>query len=248
MHLNLIHRLDLPDARRNDAIRFQLAEAERCGLRATILVTYNGFKNHEIIEIAKRMQAEHGAELGLHLFELHGSEYRTEFGTKEKAIYLLPRDKRKAVIDALFARFLDTFGFMPASVGSYILDAWTMNYLKSAYPRVKAVISNCFEEGVKMFQGNQKGWFLFSDGGPWGPFYPSRESALCPARDAADANGLVALPHLNRDMIMALVSRDDFFSSHPVNLIRARINEGGTCAYGDRFVDQWIELPLAVRG
>jgi hypothetical protein len=147
----------------------------------------------------------------------------------------------------MFERFTRAFGAPPTSVGAYIIDAWTLRHIRRHYPSVRIAVTNCFEEGVKMYQGNNQNWMLFSDGGPWAPFRPAASSALCPARDAEEDLGIIAVPHLNRDMIMALVSRDDLFASHPLNLMRAMINDGDRCDYNFRFIGNWIEQ-AAVNG
>ncbi|GGI46575.1 hypothetical protein GCM10008018_17780 [Paenibacillus marchantiophytorum] len=39
----------------------------------------------------------------------------------------------------------------------------------------------------------------------------------------------------------ALTSRDDYFASHPANVMRAKANDGPNSPYMRRFIDQWIE-------
>jgi hypothetical protein len=114
-----------------------------------------------------------------------------------------------------------------------------LKYLERCHPSLKIAITNCFEEGVNMYRGNNHNWHLFSDGGPWMPFIPSRKNALAPAEDDDDAIDIIAVPHLNRDMIMAINSRDDLFASHPLNLFRARINQGDQCPYHFRALEEW---------
>jgi hypothetical protein len=126
------------------------------------------------------------------------------------------------------------------AIGSYILDAATLSYLRIQHPSVKVAITSCFEEGVRMYQGNNQEWYLFSDGGPWGPYYPAKECHLCPAHDESESVGILGLPHLNRDMVLSLTSRDDLFASHPVNLVRGKVNDGDRCDYLLHFIDQWI--------
>lgn len=241
MYLNLIHKIP-PGTAAREAVEFQLAEARRLGLRATLFAEFASLYDPEAVALMRRWQAETGGELGIHFHPLGGKEFEQRFHSRERAIYLHPRGRKAAIIKCFIGRFRELFGCVPRAIGSYILDAWTLRHIKAAYPEVKVAITNCFEEGVKMFHGNNHNWTLFSDGGPWGPFYPSKDNALCPARDEAEWAGIVALPHLNRDMIMALTSRDDLFSSHPGNLFRARINEsGGRCPYLFRFIDEWME-------
>ncbi len=240
MLLNVIHRADR-GAARLEVLRYQQAEAHRHGLRTTILVTYGALFEPEVCEYVARESAEHGVEVGIHLHELVCDDYRVRFGTEEKAIYLLPSATRFAVIRFLIERFQTVFGCPPQSLGSYILDAATLRFLRAEFPYLRTAIVSCFEEGLKMYHGNNRQWHLFSEGGPWGIFYPSRNCHLSPAVSEDDAVGLVALPHLNRDMVLSLTSRDDLFASHPVNLIRAMANDGDRCDYLLHFIDQWLE-------
>lgn len=239
MLLNVIHRADRGTARL-ETLRFQQDEARRHGLRTTILVTYGALFDREVCDYVAAERAKPDVEVGLHLHELVCDDYRARFATEEKAIYLLPMATRQAVIRFLMQRFRDVFGDVPRSIGSYILDAATLQFLQAEYPVVRTAIVSCFEEGIKMYHGNNRQWHLFSEGGPWGVYHPSKRCHLCPAKDEADAVGIVALPHLNRDMVLSLTSRDDLFASHPANLIRAMANDGARCDYLLHFIDQWI--------
>lgn len=222
-----------------EALRFQLDAARRYDFATTSLLSFDALSFRPSLSLAGKLAGDKRHELGLHFHGYQGREFETRFGTREAAFWLLPRQIRQDLIDLMMERYCRHFGHLPKAVGCYILDAWTLTYLKRTYPSIECAISHCFEEGVKMFHGNNHNWNLFSDGGPWAPFWPSRHCALVPARDRTEAIDLVALPHLNRDMIMALTSRDDYFASHPGNLLRARINEGPHCAYMLRFIDAW---------
>ena len=240
MYLNLIHRADGgPHSR--EALAFQLDAAHQLGLKVTTLISYQGFLDTEMLQHLREQRDLHGDELGIHLHELMCDDFQVRFASQEPAFYLHTREKKTAILEFLFARFEQEFGAAPTALGSYICDAWTLRHLKKKHPSIQAAISNCFEEGVKMFHGNNHNWCLFSDGGPWGPFHPALDNALCPASDSDDDIGIVALPHLNRDMIHALTGRDDLMSSHPINLLRGKINEGDQCPYWFRFTDAWID-------
>lgn len=238
LQTNLVHRLDAKPAVLETAF-WQWEAARRRGLASTSLVTYEVLHDPRPCEEIRNRAEGSGDELGLHFHALGGPHFRRTYGTPETAFWLLPRDQRVALIDEMVTLFRQRFGRDPVSVGSYILDAWTLRYFAAKHPSVRTAITNCFEEGVNMFRGNNHNWHLFSDGGPWGPFFPSRANALVPARDAAEAIDIVALPHLNRDMILSLTSRNDLFSSHPLNLFRAKINDGPQAPYLFRFLEQW---------
>lgn len=245
MFTNVVHRVDAAaDARA--ALEFQWTEAKRIGIPSTSLFTYPALFEPEAVAQAERL-AGTDDELGLHLHEIVSPRTLEKYRVNERMLWLWPREQRIALIDEMVSVFFDRFGTPPASIGAYIMDAWTLSEIEKRHPAVKTAITSCFEEGVKMFYGNYRNWLLFSDGGPWNPFFPSRANALAPARDAREAIDIVAVPHLNRDMIMALSSRDDWFASHPGNLFRAQINRDAECPYLFRFIEAW-ERQAALNG
>lgn len=239
-HTNLVHRADAKAAVFATML-WQWDRAAERGLHTTTLVTHAVLHDAALCAVLRARAEERGDELGLHFHGLGGPKFNARYGAQEQAFWLMPREKRLELVAEMAGLFAERFGRAPASVGSYVMDAWTLREVKAAHPSVRTAITNCFEEGVNMFRGNNHNWHLFSDGGPWGPFWPSRANALIPARDAEEAIDVVALPHLNRDMILAVSSRDDLFASHPLNLFRAKINQGAECPYLFRFIDKWME-------
>ena len=238
MYINLVHRAE-NDPALMESVRFQQEECHRLGLKTTLLIGYPAMCSEEIVRYVKEEGKRDDVELGISLHDISCGELEREAGTKETALYLMRLSARKKVIHKIFGRFQTEFGFIPSAIGGYIVDAATLSFIKEEYPQVKAAITNCFEEGVKMFAGNCNGWMLFSDGGPWGACYPSRDNHLMPAREEADYVGIVGLPHLNRDMVLSLTSRDDYFASHPVNVMRAKACRGRESSYMYYFFDQW---------
>jgi hypothetical protein len=223
-----------------EGIRFQQDEAHRAGIRTTILMSYEGLCDPDMVAYVKTQMAL-GDEIGVHFHNMMCEEMLPYAESDEQALYLHSYSSKQKIVDRVFEVFQTEFGFIPTAIGGYIMDTETTLYIKEKYPQVKTSITNCFEEGVKMFEGNNGSWYLFSDGGPWGAFYPSNYHYLAPGRDQDSSIDLVALPHLNRDMVLALTSRDDYFSSHPANVMRAKANDGPNSPYMHRFVDQWIE-------
>lgn len=240
MYINLVHRAE-NDPALMESVKFQQEECHRLGLKVTLLIGYPAMCNPEIAAYVKKEGERDDVELGISFHDISNSELKEIAGTAEPVLYLMELEARKRVIDKIFEKFRQEFGYVPASVGGYIVDAATLSYIKEKYPSVKAAITNCFEEGIKMFAGNCNGWVLFSDGGPWGASYPSRENHLMPARDREDYVGIVGLPHLNRDMVLSLVSRDDYFASHPINVMRAKACHSAESSYMYYFFDQWAE-------
>ena len=232
---NLVQRVDAgADALRS--LEFQWMAARKLSIPTTTLLTYPALDHPEALALIERCRQDKD-ELGLHLHSI--GRAGEKYGVKEPILWLWPRQKRIDLISEMIEKFATHFGHPPSSIGGYIIDAWTLRHLKLRHPCLRTAITSCFEEGVKMFYGNNRNWLLFSDGGPWNPYYPSQENALIPASSAEEAIDIVAIPHLNRDMIMALSSRDDWFASHPGNIFRAKINSGSQSPYLFRFFQEW---------
>lgn len=238
LYTNIIHRLDIkPESQA--ALRFQWEAARSRGLPTTTLFSYGALWDESAVALAREFATDNTQELGLHLHGFNGARFLENYKSTDPGFWLLPRATQFAMIAEMVERFKELFGHPPASIGGYIMDATLLRHLQSSYPAIRTAITSCFEEGARMYQGNNRNWMLFSDGGPWAPHWPSKANALIPARDPQEAIDIVALPHLNRDMMMSLISRDDLFASHPGNIVRARINQGKDCPYYYRFLDAW---------
>lgn len=238
LHTNIVHRVDTT-AHSLESLHYQRKLASDLAVPVTSLISYNALFDKTIMDNIRSPDSGNSEEFGLHFWNYKSERFHAKYQTREQALWLLPRSIRTALIDEMMQGFHEQFGHFPTSVGCYIIDAWTLSYIKAHYPSVKIAINSCFEEGVKMYYGNNRNWMLFSDGGPWNPYYPSRHNAMVPAASEDESIGIIAVPHLNRDMIMALTSRDDIYASHPGNLVRGRLNQNNNCPYQERFTRAW---------
>ena len=84
--------------------------------------------------------------------------------------------EREKLVDVYMAKFKDTFGYYPKSVGSWFIDAHTLGYMHKKYGIVASC--NCKD------QYGTDGYTLW--GGYWNQaYYPSRKNAFMPAQNAA---------------------------------------------------------------
>lgn len=236
MILNLIHR---PED--NKYFSIQMDTAHRLGLKSTILMLYSSLFNQEIINIVKKYNKEQGDEIGLAFLGMNAPEVTLEMKNEEFAFWLYSFDDKKKIVDLFFKKFYEVFSFYPKSIGCYFMDALIVAYIKNNYPSVEIAIATCFEEGVNTFHGCNNSWYLFTEGGPWSSWIPSKLNIHCPAKDKEEDIGIVAIPHLNRDLLLSVSSRHDFFSSHPSNVMRGMVNEGKEYPYVFNFIDEAIE-------
>ena len=88
-----------------------------------------------------------------------------------------PHAARKKLVDTYMKKFKSIFGHYPKAVGSWFIDAYTLNYMYKKYGIV--VSSNCKD------QIGTDGYTLW--GGYWNQaYYPSRKNAFMPAQDVKD--------------------------------------------------------------
>lgn len=236
MHLNLFHRTDAGE--KYTVFRQQQDLVHGLGLKATIFIQYSELFDETAIRDVLADARDHGDEIGLGLHRMNGPGM-DELVHGNNSFWLFPRDRKREVLARILARYREVFGRGPVSVACYHLDASSLAVLRELSPETGVVVGGCFEEGVRVYHGCNNSWYLFNEGMPWNPWYPSKTHALRPARDEADAAGVIAVPHLLRDMSLAYEDRDDFWASHPPNVMRGLGNLGGYCPYDLNLIDQY---------
>ena len=206
-----------------DIFLFQQAQAHKFGLKTTIQITYASLFSDKIIEIAKLHHEKYGDEIGLSLLGLPCKEFKEKYKTEDFCIWMFSNNDKERIIDDCFTKFYEAFGFYPESTGSYFLDSYSINYIKKKYPSVKCAIATCWEEGPKAYHTCNNSWYTFMDGGPWNPWIPSKVNSHCPALSPDDDCGLVAIPHLSRDLLACFDGNGSNFGTHPQNVLRGMI-------------------------
>lgn len=225
-----------------DIFRTQQQTAHDQGLRTTIQMTYASLFNAEAVAIAKDHHDRFGDEIGLTFLGLQCAEFRERFKSKELAIWLFSMEDKRRIVDEVFGKFHEVFGFYPTSTGSYYMDAELINYIKAEYPMVRAAVATCWEEGPKAYWNANNSWYTLMDGGPWNPWIPSKRNIHCPASDEADDIGLVAIPHLSRDLMAVFDGPGSYYGTHPQNILRGMVYEDRDLPYFKNLVDQYRAL------
>ena len=211
-----------------DIFRTQQRLAHENGLKVTIHMTYAALFNKEAVEIAKHDHETYGDEIALSLLGLPCEEFREKYKTKDFCIWMFSIEDKKRIVDDVFGKFHDIFGFYPESTGSYYMDADLTNYIKEAYPSVKCAIATCWEEGPKAYHTCNNSWYTLFDGGPWAPWIPSKQNTHAPAADESEDSGIVAIPHLSRDLLACYDGNGSNFGTHPQNVLRGMIYDTKT--------------------
>lgn len=210
-----------------DIFKTQQEAAHMHGLKTTIQMTYASLFNDEAVEIAKEHHEKYGDEIGLTLLGLPCEQFREKYKTKDFCIWMFDMDMKKSVVDDVFEKFYERFGFYPESTGSYYMDADLTNYIKEKYPSVKCAVATCWEEGPKAYHTCNNSWYTLMDGGPWAPWIPSKQNTHAPAANEAEDSGIVAIPHLSRDLIACYDGNGSNFGTHPQNVLRGMIYKAG---------------------
>lgn len=158
----------------------QLRLSKKYNLPTTFLYQYDALIQPEFTDILKN---EQGVELGVWiensvwLTEKVGLVWRGRFdwdwssNVDMTVGYTL--NERKLLIDEIMRKFKEIFGYYPKSVGSWALDAYSVNYMKNKYD-IDAVLI-CKE------QWGTDGYSLW--GGYYdGAYFPCKNNILCPAQ------------------------------------------------------------------
>ena len=206
-----------------EIFKFQQETAHKNGLKTTIQITYASLFSDVIVKLAKEHHEKYGDEIGLSLLGLPCKEFRQKYKTEDFCIWMFSDKQKEEIVDDVFKMFYDKFGFYPESTGSYFMDAYTINYIKKKYPSVKCAIATCWEEGPKAYHTCNNSWYTFMDGGPWNPWIPSKINSHCPASNKEDDSGIVAIPHLSRDLLACFDGNGSNFGTHPQNVLRGMI-------------------------
>lgn len=231
-----------------DIFRIQQKTAHDNGLRTTIQMTYASLFHEEAVALAKEHHRLYGDEIGSTFLGIQCREFREKFHSKELAVWLFSLEDKKKIVDEVMTKFAEVFGFFPTSTGSYYMDAELVNYIKECYPMVKAAVATCWEEGPKAYHNANNSWYTLMDGGPWNPWIPSKRNIHCPASDAGDDSGIVAIPHLSRDLMAVFDGPGSYYGTHPQNILRGMVYETRELPYFTNLVDQYRALAKYNRG
>lgn len=225
-----------------DIFKLQQKIAHENGFKTTIQMTYASLFNEEAIELAKEHHEKYGDEIGLTLLGLPCKEFREKYKTKDFCIWMFSMEDKISIVDDVFEKFYDVFGFYPTSTGSYYMDAELINYIKEKYPMVKVAIATCWEEGPKAYRTCNNSWYTLFDGGPWNPWIPSKQNTHAPAQNEREDSGIVAIPHLSRDLLACFDGNGSNFGTHPQNVLRGMIYKDGEYPYLYNLIDQYRSL------
>ena len=166
----------------------------------TFLMQYDTLIDQRFVDILKGLDSRHEVGIWLEmvqpLIEKAGLQWRGRWSWDwHSNVGLLigyePAERRK-IIDVIMENFQAVFGYLPKSVGSWVLDAHSLNYLFDKYGIISAC--NCKD------QCGTDGMTLW--GGYWNQgYYPSKLNALMPAQDKSSQTPVPIFRMLGADPI-----------------------------------------------
>ena len=231
-----------------DIFKLQQQVAHENGFKTTIQMTYASLFNAEAVQLAKEHHERYGDEIGLTLLGLPCKEFREKYRTKDFCIWMFAMEDKISIVNDVFAKFHAVFGFYPSSTGSYFMDADLIIYIKATYPTIRCAVATCWEEGPKAYRTCNNSWYTLFDGGPWNPWIPSKQNSHAPAVDETEDSGIVAIPHLSRDLLACFDGNGSNFGTHPQNVLRGMIYKDGRYPYLYNLIDQYRSLQKYNRG
>lgn len=205
--MNLVNFVRGCEPRRPMDLVTPLAEQIRCnsryGVPNTILLQYDAMIRDDIMAAARtadREKTEFGVwiEIVKPLCEAVGIPWRGRNGwawdwwVTPGFLESYTQEQRAALIDELFRMFREKFGAYPQSVGSWIMDAWSIGYMKEKYGIVAVCV--CKEQDVTDAYGLRGGYSN-------GVYYPSKRNMLSAASDMANAIRVPVFKMLTPDPI-----------------------------------------------
>jgi len=236
MLFNIMHRAAL--GAKYPIFREQQKLLHELKIKGTVFVHYKDLFDANLIRSVKEDASVYGDEIGLALHDMTGPALDAIVGNLP-AFWLFSLENKKKILETILAKYKEVFGDHPKSIASYHFDSSSLRLLKEQCPECETIVGGCFEEGVRVFHGCNHSWYLFNEGMPWGPWFPSKEHSLRPATSEVDSAGLVAVPHLVRDMSLSYEGRNDFWASHPPNVVRGMGNEASFNPYDLNLIDQY---------
>jgi hypothetical protein len=164
----------------------QVSLMRDCRLRGTFLLQYDALidpRYQKLLRSLPRDSFEVGAwwELPQPLIEKAGLKWRGRYPWDWRANIGFatgyPPAEREKLIDVYMADFFRVFGYYPATVGSWFIDAHSLSYMYTKYHIVASC--NCKD------QYGTDGYTLW--GGYWNQaYYPSKINSYMPAQHVAE--------------------------------------------------------------
>ncbi|TSC88573.1 MAG: Uncharacterized protein G01um10147_69 [Microgenomates group bacterium Gr01-1014_7] len=188
---------DLKDQKPQTAVLGQMDILKRFNASATWLIRFDALSNKTITSALKGSQSEKGLFLEITPtwakaagVKYHSGENWHAAGSAFLTGY--EREEREKLIDSVFSRFKEVFGFYPTSVGAWWIDSYSLDYMQKKYAVSAALIV-----ADQYSTDNYQIWGQYFST----PYYPSKKNALHPAQTLENKLPMVITQWATRDPV-----------------------------------------------
>lgn len=179
------------------SLKAEYEEVKKRELPASWLLTYDVISDKSIIDLFSSMDKKQ--EFGIFLEVTENfckdslvSYNKTDGWQRATSVFLsgYAQNDRKKLIDKVFSKFKDRFGYFPKSVGGWWVDSFSLSYMKEKYG-ITGVLGLSDQYDLDGYQL----W-----GTPWSvPFYPSKIHAGVSAGSISQKLDVVTFRWAERD-------------------------------------------------
>lgn len=175
----------------------QYSEIKNRNLSATWLLAYDAIMDEGVISLIRSMDEKQ--EIGIFMevtpkiAKDAGVTYtKTDSWHRANAVFLsgYSQENRLKLIDIVFNKFKETFGFYPKSIGAWWIDSFSLSYMKNKYG-ITANLDCADQFATDGYQIWGQFWSV--------PFYPSKNHSGSPARAIENKVGVVTTQWAARD-------------------------------------------------
>jgi len=190
-------------------------------------VRYDALNNEELVNtlkiLPKQQQLGILLEITPQLASASGITYKGKTDGSDwyngRNVFLIgyTPEARKKLIDTVFQKFHQIFGFYPTLTVGWMTDAGSLEYLKSTYGvRVHEITKEQYETDSYTLYGG-----IFNL-----PYYASKTHPLIPAKDTSDSSQILILRQTVSDIIKNYGSSKSFYTSQPNDYLSLNTNDG----------------------
>lgn len=193
------------------SFKAEVNEIEKRGLSATWPVTYDVLTKKDFVDALKKLDSNQ--ELGIFLEVTpqfaHDSSItynKTDSWHRATSLFLSGylQTERKKLIDTIFKKFKENFGYYPKSIGSWWTDSYSLSYMKEKYG-ITGTLNVSDQYALDGYQVWGTWWSV--------PYYPNIINAAEPAQSKENKLDIVTFRWAPRDPLNGYASPSKFPAS-----------------------------------
>ena len=231
------------------SVQKEYMEVKKRELPATWLLTYDAISDQKVLQVVKSMDQKQELGIFMEVTPKFAEDAKvvynkTDSWHRAKSVFLIgytPKE-RTQLIDRVFSKFKDEFGYYPQSVGAWWIDSFSLDYMQKKYGITANLgVADQFEtDGYKVW------------GQYWStPYYPSKLHAAIPARSVETKLNVVTLQWAPRDPLNGYGKRDaSLFSTQDYYTINLddRYYQKLIELYGEKHHNSFGQITLGLEG